>query len=189
MLANRWECWSSGSCSTETGQSKPESTGGRGCGSDTVGQEGWQEEVGMWPLQRQQHKGEAAGWTPRIIHAWLDSGNSTEFEETKLLEVPNDWGHRLTGRKISVIADIEIPPAGTEWPPGTISAIPCLQALSPRLWYPILFPGVFMQTFFRGSVPWTLCGVDWDRRVDRRQTACRKWERTLWLYSLLNSRN
>ena len=144
MLANRWECWSSGSWSTETGQSKPDSTGGRGCGSDAVGQEGWREEVGMWPLARQQHKGEAAGWTPCITHAWLDSGKGTEFEETNLLEVPNDWGHRLTGGKSSVIADIKIPPAGTEWPPGTISAIPCLQSLSPWLWYPILFPGVFI---------------------------------------------
>lgn len=27
-----------------------------------------------------------------------------------------------------------------------------------------------MQTFFPGRVPWSLCGVDWNRRVDGRQT-------------------
>lgn len=151
MLANGWEWWRSDSCPTETGQSKPDSTGGTGCGRETVGQEGWREEVGMWPLEEQLHKDEAADWTPYIMYAWLDSGKSTEFEETELLKDPNDWGCRSTGGKNSVIADIEASPAGTEWPPGTIAAVPCLQSPSPWPWYPIPFPGVFICALCKHS--------------------------------------
>lgn len=161
-------------------QSKPDCTGGRGCGRETVGQEGWRGGSGNVALSEQLHKDEAADWTLYVMYAWLTQVKALNLKKLELLEDPNDWGCRSTGGKNSVIADIETPPAGTEWPPGTIAAVP---VCSHRL---LRDPGIPFHSLgcsfvrYANILSWSRCPgafAEWTgigEWLAARQTVCRK---------------